>query len=163
MIRSRYLFLSSGDRIVKIARPKDHKYKSVPQLANEDVLEVILYYKNKDRKPHQLLMVGFDRFHLNSNGNYEEIEADRKRAFHNFFSFGIPSIFEEENDRPLSIPVAPIIPTDNEKRLLYSYMNEKLPNLATDAPYVVESKIKASKEKYEEFKKMAKKSKNKRK
>ncbi|MFK4304826.1 hypothetical protein ABH892_004993 [Paenibacillus sp. RC254] len=85
MIRSRYLFLSSGDRIVKIARPKDHKYKSVPQLANEDVLEVILYYKNKDRKPHQLLMVGFDRFHLNSNGNYEEIEADRKRAFHNFF------------------------------------------------------------------------------
>ncbi len=108
-----------------------------------------------------MLTVGFDRFHLDSNGNYEETEADRKRAFHNFFSFGIPSVIEEGSNRPLSIPVAPIIPIDNEKRLLYSYINEKLPNLAADARHVVESKIKASKEKYEEFKKMAKESKNK--
>lgn len=162
MTGCRYLFISNGDKIIKISQPKNHKYKSVPQLANQDVLEVILYYKNKDRKPHELLTIGFDRFRLDSNGNYEETEADRKRAFHNFFAFGMPSLLEEveAEDKPLPIPVAPIVPTDNEKRLLYSYINEKLPNLAADAPYVVESKIKASREKYEEFKNMAKKSKS---
>jgi hypothetical protein len=161
MTGCRYLFLSKGDMIIKIPQPKKHKYKSVPQLANQDVLEVILYYEIKDRKPVKLLTVGFDRFRLDTDGNYEETEADRKRAFHNFFAFGIPSLFNEvEEDKPLQIPIAPIIPTDNEKRILYSYINEKLPNLATEAPYVVESKIRASREKHEEFKNMAKKSKN---
>ncbi|EES73360.1 MULTISPECIES: hypothetical protein [Paenibacillus] len=163
MTGCRYLFISSnGDKIIKISQPKNHKYKSVPQLANQNVLEVILFYKNKDRKPHQLLTVEFDRFRLDSNGNYEETEVDRKRAFHNFFAFGMPSLLEEVevDDKPLPIPVAPIVPTDSEKRSLYSYINEKLPNLAAAAPYVVESKIKASREKYEEFKTIAKKSKN---
>ncbi|WP_256720885.1 MULTISPECIES: hypothetical protein [Paenibacillus] len=122
MIQSRYLFVSSEGKVVKIARPKDHKYKSVPQLAGEDVLEVILYYRNKDRKPHQLLMVEFDRFHLDSHGNYEQTEEDRKRAFHNFLSFGMANLLEgiEVEDKPLPIPVAPIIPTTAEKRSLYN-------------------------------------------
>ncbi|WP_442601836.1 hypothetical protein [Paenibacillus sp. KN14-4R] len=163
MTGCRYLFISSnGDKIIKISQPKNHKYKPIPQLANENVLEVILLYENKDRKPHQLLTVEFDRFRLDSNGNYEETEADRIRAFHNFFAFGMPILLEdvEVDDKPLPIPVAPIVPTDSEKRSLYNYINEKLPNLAVGAPYVVESKIKASREKYEEFKNMAKKSKN---
>ncbi|MDQ0193381.1 hypothetical protein [Paenibacillus wynnii] len=161
MTGCRYLLISSnGDKIIKISQPKDHKYKSVPQLANQNVLEVILFYKNKDRKPYQLLTFEFDRFRLDSNGDYEEKEVDRKRAFHNFFAFVMPSLLEEVEDKPISIPVAPIVPTDSEKRLLYNYINEMIPNLATDAPYVVESKIKASREKYEEIKNMAKKSKN---
>ncbi|MEC0129132.1 hypothetical protein [Paenibacillus pabuli] len=138
MIQSRYLFVSREGKVVKIARPKDHKYKSVPQLAGEDVLEVILYYRNKDRKPHKLLMVEFDRFHLDSHGNYKQTEEDRKRAIHNFLSFGM---------------------ADAEKRSLYDYINEKLPSFSDDAPNVVESKIKAPKEKHEDFKSMAKKSK----
>lgn len=88
MIQSRYLFVSSEGKVVKIARPKDHKYKSVPQLAGEDVLEVILYYRNKDRKPHQLLMVEFDRFHLDSHGNYEQTEKIEKELFIIFFLLG---------------------------------------------------------------------------
>lgn len=81
MTGCRFLFISSnGDKIIKISQPKNHKYKSVPQLANQNVLEVILFYKNKDRKPHQLLTIEFDRFRLDSNGNYEETEVDRKRA-----------------------------------------------------------------------------------
>ncbi|QNK55160.1 hypothetical protein [Paenibacillus sp. PAMC21692] len=159
MIGCRYLFLSKGDKIIKIPQPKNHKYKSVPQLANQDVLEVILYYKNKDRKPHELLAIEFDRFHVDSNGIYEETDTDRKRALHNFFAFGMPNLLEEKENH-LVIPVAPIIPTDNEKRLLYRYLNEKLPDLAVVAPQVVESKIKASREKYEEFKRVAKKLKN---
>ncbi|MFC9707272.1 hypothetical protein ACFTRD_03850 [Paenibacillus sp. NPDC056933] len=160
MIQSRYLFISREGKVVKIARPKDHKYKSVPRLAGEDVLEVILYYRNKDRKPHKLLMVEFDRFHLDSQGNYKQTEEDRKRAIHNFLSFGMVDLLEgaEVEDKPLPIPVAPIIPTSAEKRLLYDYINEKLPNFSDDAPYVVESRIKSVKEKYEEFKSMAKRS-----
>ncbi|KAF6628670.1 hypothetical protein H6F38_19285 [Paenibacillus sp. EKM208P] len=161
MIQSRYLFISCEGKVVKIARPKVHKYKSVPQLAGEDVLEVILYYRNKDRKPHKLLMVEFDRFHLDSQGNYKQTEEDRKRAIHNFFSFGMADLIKgiEVDNQPLPIPVAPIIPTTAEKRSLYDYINEKIPSFSDDAPYVVESKIKAVKEKYEEFKSMAKKSK----
>ncbi len=163
MIQSRYLFVSREGKVIKIARPKDCKYKSVPQLAGEDVLEVILYYRNKDRKPHKLVMVEFDRFHLDSQGNYVQTEEDRKRIFHNFFSFGMANLLEgieEKEDKPLPIPVAPIIPTIAEKKALYDYINEKLPNFTTDAPYVVENRIKAVKEKYEEFKSMARKSKN---
>lgn len=159
MTGCRFLFITGGDKIIKISQPKNNRYKSVPQLANQDVLAVILYYENKDRKPDQLLTVEFNRFRLDSDGNYEVTEADRKREFHNFLAFGMPSLLEE-GDKPLPIPVAPIIPTDTEKKLLYSYINEKLPNLAADAPYVVERRIKAMKEKYEEFKSMAKKSKN---
>ncbi|MGC5770770.1 hypothetical protein [Paenibacillus pabuli] len=164
MIQSRYLFVSREGKVVKIVRPKNHKYKSVPQLAGEDVLEVILYYRNKDRKPNELLMVGFDRFRLDSQGNYVQTEEDRKRAFHNFHSFGMADLLEgiedEKEDKPLPIPVAPIIPTTAEKRSLYDYINEKLPNFSDDAPYVIENKIKAAKEKYEEFKSMARKSRN---
>ncbi|WP_379320269.1 hypothetical protein [Paenibacillus puldeungensis] len=72
----------NGDKIIKIPQPKNHKYKSVPELTNQNVPEAILYYKNKDRKPYQLLTVGFDRFRLDSNGNYEETEVERKMAFH---------------------------------------------------------------------------------
>ncbi|MNW36518.1 hypothetical protein D3C74_135310 [compost metagenome] len=160
MIQSRYLFVSRAGKVIKIARPKDHKHKSAPQLAGEEVLEVILYYRNKDRKPHKLLMVEFDRFHLDSDGNYKQTEEDRKRAIHNFLSFGMADLHEgiEVEDKPLPIPVAPILPTTAEKKSLYDYINEKLPSFSDDAPYVVESKIKAANEKYEEFKSMAKKS-----
>ncbi|SFS40837.1 hypothetical protein [Paenibacillus sp. 453mf] len=160
MIQSRYLFVSRTGKVIKIARPKDHKHKAVPQLAGEEVLEVILYYRNKDRKPHKLLMVEFDRFHLDPDGNYKQTEEDRKRAIHNFLSFGMADLHEriEVEDKPLPIPVAPIIPTTAEKKSLYDYINVKLPSFSDDAPYVVESKIIAAKEKYEEFKSMVKKS-----
>ncbi len=105
-------------------------------------------------------MVEFDRFHLDSDGNYKQTEEDRKRAIHNFLSFGMADLHEEieVEDKPLPVPVAPIIPTTAEKKSLYDYINEKLPSFSDDAPYVVESKIKAAKEKYEEFKSIAKKS-----
>jgi len=156
MTGCRHLFLS-GDKILKMTQPKNHKYKPELQFANQNVLEVILFYEIKNRKPNVLIMVDFDRFRLDCNGVYEQTDEDRRRALHNFFEFGFPSLFDEEDDdRPVSIPVAPIIPTESEKKLLYSYIAEKLPKLSIDAPYIVENRIRVLKEKYEEFVRMAK-------
>lgn len=160
MIGSRYLFISGEEKIIKISQPKNHKYKSVPQFANQDVLKVILYYENKDRKPSRLVLVEFDRMHLDSNGLYVLTDADRKRRLHNFFEFGILSIIgESEDEKTVSIPVAPIIPNDKEKKVLYDYLANKLPVLAKDAPYIVEERIRSLNEKYEEYKNIAKNSK----
>ena len=155
MIGCRYLLISDN-KVIKIPRPKDSKFRFVPQLANKKVLEVILFYENKDRKPYQLLMVEFDRFRFDSNGIYEETDTDRRRALHNFFEFGIPSSLIKDEDRPISIPVPPIIPTDVEKELLYSYLTVKMPSLAKDAPYIVENRIRSLKDKYAEFIRIAK-------
>ncbi|QHW33223.1 hypothetical protein GZH47_22165 [Paenibacillus rhizovicinus] len=54
-----------------------------------------------------------------------------------------------KEDRPLAVPVAPIIPTVKEKDVLYSFLYVKYPEIAKQAPRIVESRIFFSKETYQ--------------
>jgi hypothetical protein len=130
--------------VFRISQPKNQVYKPIQELAGQEVLEVILYYDTIDRKPYKLLTVEFDRLRLDSEGRHVVSEEARRRGLYNFLEFGLVTPEELANrDRPLSIPVAPIIPTVREKEALYNYLRDKLPVLAKDAPLVVEIRLKS--------------------
>jgi hypothetical protein len=143
----RWLFISEDCKVYRTYEPKNHVYKPIKELANQEVLEVILFYETKERKPYKLLQVWFDRLGLNSDGGYVVTDEARDRGLYNFIEYGFATPEDLANrEKPLTIPIAPITPTDSEKEALYNYLQEKIPTLAKDAPYVVERCIKSLKQ-----------------
>lgn len=146
----RWLFISKDYKVYRIPKPKKHVYKPIKDLSGQEVLEVILYYETRDRKPFKLLTVHFDRLSLNAEGRYMMSDEDRDRSFYNVFEFGIGTPEElAKRDKPLAIPIAPVTPSSAEKEALYTYLGEELPELAKDAPIIVEKLIGYSKESHQ--------------
>ncbi|MCD9023455.1 hypothetical protein [Cohnella silvisoli] len=142
-----WLFISKDLKVTKIPKPINQVYKPIPSLARQEVLEVIMYYETKSRKPSELMIVNFNRFRLDENGGYVITDFERRRAFHNFFEFGMTTPEEKaEEDQPLALPIPPVIPTIKEKETLYSYLKQKYSVLANQTPMVVENMINFSKE-----------------
>lgn len=147
MSGSRFLFVSKDNKVLRTSQPKNQVYKPILELAGQEVLEVILYYETRDRKPNKLLTVWFDRLNLDSSGKYVVTDDARKRAFFNYLVYGFVTAEElAKSDRPLAIPMAPIIPSVKEKEALYAYLKDKSPPLFKDAPFVVEKCIQALKD-----------------
>jgi hypothetical protein len=143
----RWLFISKDCRVFRISQPKNQEYKPIQELAGQEVLEVILYYETKNRKPFKLLTVEFDRLSLDSEGGYVVTDEARRRGIYNFLEFGLVTPEElAKRDRPTAIPVKPVTPLAREKEALYTYLRDKLPMLSQDAPFVVEMRIKSSKQ-----------------
>jgi hypothetical protein len=148
----RWLFISEDCKVFRTYEPKNHVYKPIKELANQEVLEVILIYETKERKPYKLLQVWFDRLGLDSVGGYVVTDEARDRGLYNFIKYGF--VTPEElaiREEPLTIPIAPITPSGNEKEALYKYLKEKIPALAKDAPLVVERCIKSLKQNHQNY------------
>lgn len=54
------LFISKDGKVHRIPWPKNNIYKRIEALSNQEVLEIILYYKTKDKRPNKLVHVDFD-------------------------------------------------------------------------------------------------------
>jgi hypothetical protein len=148
----RWLFISEDYKVFRTYEPKNHTYKPIKELANQEVLEVILFYETKDRKPYKLLQVWFERLGLDSTGGYVINKEAKDRGLYNFIEYGFATPEDLANrDEPLSIPVAPITPTGSEKEALYKYLKDKLPALAEDAPFVVERCITSLKQNHQNY------------
>jgi hypothetical protein len=147
----RWLFISEDCKVFRTYEPKNNEYKPIKELASQEVLEVILFYETKERKPYKLLQVWFQRLGLDSAGGYVITDETRDRDLYNYIKYGFVTTSEELANRkePLAIPIAPTTPTSSEKEALYKYIKEKLPALAKDAPFVVERCIKSIKQNHQ--------------
>lgn len=140
----RYLFISSDNQIYKITVPKGNEYKPMPQLADQDVLEVILYYETVSRKPSKLLFVSFDRLHLDNKGRYILTRGEIDNGIRNYilFAFQTPETISK-GDNPLPIPTAVCIPTKSEKECIKNYLKELMPQLHFSGLQMIEREIKS--------------------
>jgi len=138
----RYLFISNDLKVYRIPSPKDGVYKAVPQLADQLVLEVILYYDTKDRKPYRLLNVFYDRLRLDSEGKYENTQQETEIRLRNFYLFGFqtPETLSKEEE-PIPIPSTIVTPTSPEKDSLIKHIKSTMPLLYPGSVYVIEKSI----------------------
>lgn len=139
---TRFLFISNDLDVYKIPIPKASIYKAVPQLANQSVLEVILYYETNERKPINLVDVWYNRLQLDSNGQYELTQKEIAYMSRNFilFSLQTPETLSKQ-EKPLPIPSALVMPTLSEKEALIKYIKKSMPKLYPQGAYVIERAI----------------------
>ncbi|MCL1694585.1 hypothetical protein [Lysinibacillus sp. BPa_S21] len=138
----KWLYISKECKVYKVPNPKNGKFKELKELSGQDVLKVMLYYETKDRKPDKLIFVEFDRVNLDSEGIYELNDERNSKVLKNAFQFIYNTPQElADNKSPFELPLAPSVPSINEKIALYEYLNKKFPNLGKNAPVVVENKI----------------------
>ena len=151
----KYLFLTGQGDVYQIPIPNGTRYKPVPQLANQIVLVVDLFYETQNRKPWRLKHVGFDRIQLNLHGEYILTNKEKQKRLYNFFNFGIVTAEElSRKEDPWPIPGAPVIPNDVEKKVLIEFLKEKYPVLLENSPNVIEEAIESSLYKHSELQKM---------
>jgi len=67
----RIILISKEGKAYRIPIPKDFKYKPIPELSNQEVLEVHISYYTENRRPTQIIDFYFNRITLNENGGYE--------------------------------------------------------------------------------------------
>ncbi|MHB1167141.1 MAG: hypothetical protein ACYC0N_01205 [Carboxydocellales bacterium] len=138
----KWLYLSREGKIYKLPNPKGNAFKPIPELANQEVLEVSIVYVTMDRRPHRLLSIAFNRVRLNGDGQFILTEEERKRNLRNFLNFGLVTAKQlSERDTPLPIPDAPTTPNDIEKRILTDYLKKELPILWQSDPGMLERVI----------------------
>ncbi|MBK3495041.1 hypothetical protein JFL43_09245 [Viridibacillus sp. YIM B01967] len=138
----KWLYISTENKIYKVPNPKNGKFKEIKELSEQDVLKVMLYYKIKNRRPDKLVMLEFDRITLDSEGVYELTDKRQSKVLQNAFQFIYNRSQELANNKsPFELPLAPKVPSNNEKIALYEYLNKKFPNLGKDAPAIVENEI----------------------
>lgn len=142
MSGTRFVFISKGNQVFRIPEPKGSIYKAIPQLANEEVLEVILHYETRDRKPHKLLFVSFNRLCLDINGQNVLTEEEFNGRSRNFILFALqtPETLSKAEE-PLPIPTALPIPTQAEKECLKNYLKEFMPQLYPKGLQEIEREI----------------------
>ncbi len=163
MSGSIYLYVSNKGKVHKIPKPKDsvHRYraiyKAVPSLANENVLLVVLGYETLNRKPYELDIISFRRVILDDNGVYKPNYDNWDSSLTNFLNFDFVSADNLADSDIIPMPVAPDnIPTEIEKKALYSYVKENYPLLWVNCSYIVEKNIKSIEQNYNELKNLVK-------
>ncbi|WP_042161976.1 hypothetical protein [Paenibacillus gorillae] len=156
----RHLYIAKENKVFRIPQSRKTPKKYSEELALQEVLEVLMYYEIKARKPSKLLMIEFDRFTLDSTGQYQSTEK-KSREMYNFLHFGCLTPEKIAQKEGLTIfPIPPNLPTKDEKEALYKYLEENSAVLFRDAPIVMESRIRALKEKHREYVDLIKKSKS---
>jgi len=139
----------SGLRLI----PKKFVYKAIPEIANQLVLEVNLYFETLNRKPWKLLNVSFDRIQLDEHGQYILTDDEVNNGMYNFTHFAFVTAEDLANrDEPLRIPKAIVIPDSKEKEILFKYIKQKYPDLwENNAAEVIEISILSRKSSHSEL------------
>lgn len=161
MSGSMYLYISAKKGVFKIPKPKNTNYclefKSVNDLAYEDVLIATLLYETLDRKPHKLELVSFHRAKLDDTGGYKLTQEIVDKSMDNFLNYTFCSVDDLALREVIPLPKAlRNIPSDAEKKVLYTYMKDKFPMLADDCLYMVNKNIKEIKEHHDSLREFVK-------
>jgi len=135
-------FINGECEVYPIPASKGAAYKAVPRLANESVLVVELFYEVKNRKPWQLIHIGFDRIQLDGHGQYILTTEERESKFYNICHFGLASAEDlSKREEPIAIPKALVVPNAKEKETLINFIKSKYPILWKNSPEVIELSI----------------------
>jgi len=135
------VYITKYNDIYKIPVPNGNLYKSVPALADQEVLLALLYYETINRIPSKLISSNFDRIQLDNTGGYKLTIEEIKKHYYNFdhYSFSDSELLSQKNC--LYIPQSTIIPTITEKEVLYYYIKQKFPHLWVNFAEILECYI----------------------
>lgn len=141
---------------IPVSKMKDGKmFKS--ELKNKTVIMMEIIYETKDRRPNQLTRIVFSKPTFDHEGIYDYGEKAESPETAVMIEYIFSSITSDE-ESPLPIPIAPVIPTQKEIEIYKSYLNEKYPNLLKNSPNAIEHSIAKSKQRHKEEIEMLKES-----
>jgi hypothetical protein len=147
--------ISNNNEILKVPKYYYDKSKTIIQLSNTTILEVILFYEVLNRKPEKLIAIEFNRCQIDSAANI--IDRNDSSALKNFLNYNSCNADELSLREEIPIPRAHTIPTKKEKQVLYDFLENKFPLLWNECPYITESHIKKQNGLLDGYKKLVKK------
>ncbi|MEK3955630.1 hypothetical protein [Psychrobacillus sp. FSL K6-1464] len=146
----KWLYITTEGKVIHVSQPKDSKFKAIKELAQQEVLRALLYYQTTERKPSHLQLIQFDRITLGTDGAYDERNKENKtQSFDYSFFCATPESLAERKG-PLPLPLVPTIPSSEEIKYLYEYLDKKIPLLKETAPIIVEMTIGRAQRIYQE-------------
>jgi hypothetical protein len=134
-------------KIIKVPNVKWDNNKGIPQLSEQEVLHVHIAYEIEERNPSMIIGIWFDRLLLDELGKYTLNK--NHPSLQNFINYALTSAEELcEREEPLTIPAAPVVPTQFEKEALNTYLKNKYPVLLKNSPQTIELTINRLKEQH---------------
>lgn len=146
--------ISNNNEIYKVPKSYYDESKTIIQLANTTILEIVLFYEVLNRKPQELINIEFNRCKINSMTNI--VDRNDSSAIKNFINYSLCTADELSLRQEIPIPRAHTVPTEKEKQVLYDFLKNKYPVLWNNCPYITESHIKKLNEILAEYKELVK-------
>ncbi len=144
------LCICMDGKIIKVPNVKWDNNKSIPQLSEQEVLHVHIVYDTEERNPNMIIGVWFDRVQLDELGQYSLNK--NHPSLQNFIEYAFVSAEELcERNEPLTIPAAPVVPTQFEKESLNTYLKNKYPVLLKNSPHAIELTINRLNEQHRKY------------
>jgi len=147
--------ISNNNEIHKVPKSYYNDEKTIIELANTTILEVVIFYKVLNRKPEKLINIEFNRCQIDSVANI--IDRNDSSALKNFLNYSFCTADELALHEEIPIPRAYTIPTEKEKQVLYDLLEKKYPLIWNDCPYITESHIKKLSDLLAKYKELVKK------
>lgn len=148
----KWLYISEDTKVYALPNPKQDDFKPVPELANKNVLMISIGYETLNKKPYKFTSIQFDRVSLDCAGKFiltDEIIHAKMRNFLEFGSETPKSLSERET--PLSIPDAPILPSEKELVTLKEYLKNNYSALFANSYNIIANEIKRKNEIHQKY------------
>lgn len=143
-MRMKLLFVQGNDSVKEIAATKKVNHSIVDiDLADKTGLLTTLTYETKNRRPYNIVHIGFQRITFNKLGVFsfsEQVTSESVRVQLQY------AFYDSLGNEPLPLPIAPELPNKEELDVLKTYIINKYPILLQNNPYVFTNSIKRKKE-----------------
>lgn len=119
-----------------------------PEWANKTVLNVMISYKSTEKEMIEIENVKYSKVSFDEKGVIKKSEKETINEIYRTISFIISFAQNGEIGSPLPIPKYPVVPTNEELKVLKKYLQHKHPKLLSNDPNVFEWQIEMDKEIY---------------
>jgi len=144
------LCICTDGKVIKVPNVKWDNNKGIIELSEQEVLHVHIAYELEERNPSGIIGIWFDRLLLDELGQYTLNK--NHPALQNFINYSLASAEDLcERGGPLTIPAAPVVPTQFEKEALNTYLKNKYPVLLKNSPQTIELTINRLNEQHREY------------
>lgn len=142
----KYLCVFDGNVYeIPVYKIKDGKFPK-KELAGKTVIMMEMIYETKNRRPYKIVRIAFDRVSFDDEGIYDV----RKDSASEVIGVKLEYMYSKLNKKldPLPIPIAPVIPTDEEVKIIKAYISKKYPILCKNSSNIIEKWIKEANEQH---------------
>lgn len=143
----KYLCVYDGNVYeIPVYKIKDGKFPK-KELAGRTVIMMEMIYETKNRRPYKIVRVAFDRVSFDENGIYDVRKDSASEVIGVKLEY-MYSKFHKKNE-PLPIPIAPVIPSGEEVKIIKEYLKKKYPILYANSSNAIEEWIEEAKEQHQ--------------
>lgn len=130
---------------IPVYKIKDGKFPK-KELAGQTVIMMEMIYETKNRRPYKIVRIAFDRVSFDENGIYDV----RKDAASEVIGVKLEYMYSKlhKKTEPLPIPIAPVIPTDEEVKIIKQHLQKKYPILYKNSSNAIEEWIREAEEQH---------------